>query len=84
MVAAVTLAQSAVKADPRLIVPLDLPSVAEAREMVAALGDSISFYKVGLELFAGGDGMTLAQELKAAGKQARKGQPARCINTIRM
>ena len=69
MVAAVTLAQSAVKADPRLIVPLDLPSVAEAREMVAALGDSISFYKVGLELFAGGDGMTLAQELKAAGKQ---------------
>ena len=69
MVAAVTLAQSAVKADPRLIVPLDLPSVAEAREMVAALGDSISFYKVGLELVAGGDGMTLAQELKAAGKQ---------------
>ena len=69
MVAAATLAQSAVKADPRLIVPLDLPSVAEAREMVAALGDSISFYKVGLELFAGGEGMTLARELKAAGKQ---------------
>lgn len=69
MVAAATLAQSAVNADPRLIVPLDLPSVAEAREMVAALGESISFYKVGLELFAGGEGMTLARELKAAGKQ---------------
>ena len=69
MVAAATLAQSAVKADPRLIVPLDLPTVAEAREMVAVLGDSISFYKVGLELFAGGEGMTLASELKAAGKQ---------------
>ncbi|WP_397420198.1 orotidine-5'-phosphate decarboxylase [Phenylobacterium sp.] len=69
MVAAATLAQSAVKADPRLIVPLDLPTVAEAREMVAALGDSISFYKVGLELFAGGEGMALAGELKAAGKQ---------------
>ena len=69
MVADATLAQSAVKADPRLIVPLDLPTVAEAREMVAVLGDSISFYKVGLELFAGGDGMTLARELKAAGKQ---------------
>jgi orotidine-5'-phosphate decarboxylase len=68
MVAAATLAQSPVKADPRLIVPLDLPSVEEAREMVAALGDSISFYKVGLELFAGGEGMTLARELKAAGK----------------
>ena len=69
MVAAATLAQSAVKADPRLIVPLDLPTVAEAREMVALLGDSISFYKVGLELFAGGEGMALAGELKAAGKQ---------------
>ena len=69
MVAAAKLAQSAVKADPRLIVPLDLPTVAEAREMVAVLGDSISFYKVGLELFAGGEGMALAGELKAAGKQ---------------
>lgn len=69
MVAAAALAQSAVKADPRLIVPLDLPTVAEARAMVAALGESISFYKVGLELFAGGEGMTLARELKAAGKQ---------------
>ena len=69
MVAAATLAQVPVTADPRLIVPLDLPSVAEARQMVAALGDAISFYKVGLELFAGGEGMTLARELKAAGKQ---------------
>ena len=69
MVAAASLAQAPVKADARLIVPLDLPSVAEARQMVAALGDSVSFYKVGLELFAGGEGMTLARELKAAGKQ---------------
>ena len=69
MVAAATLAQAAVKADPRLIVPLDLPSADEARGMVEALGDSISFYKVGLELFAGGEGMTLARELKATGKQ---------------
>ena len=68
MVAAATLALSSVKADPRLIVPLDLPSVAEARAMVEMLGDSVSFYKVGLELFAS-DGMTLARELKAAGKQ---------------
>ena len=69
MVAAATLAQSAVKADPRLIVPLDVPSVDEARSLVAALGDSVRFYKVGLELFAGGEGMTLARDLKAAGKQ---------------
>ena len=56
-------------ADPRLIVPLDLPSAGEARTMVDAIGDAVSFYKVGLELFAGGEGMVLARELKAAGKQ---------------
>jgi len=58
-----------ITADPRLIVPLDLPTGAEARAMVEALGESVSFYKVGLELFATGDGMALARELKAAGKQ---------------
>ena len=68
MVAA-ALAPAAIKADPRLIVPLDLPTVDEARGMVQALGDAESFYKVGLELFASGEGMTLARELKAAGKQ---------------
>jgi orotidine-5'-phosphate decarboxylase len=54
-------------ADPRLIVPLDLPSAAQARAMVATLGDAVSFYKVGLELLAA-DGMGLARELKAEGK----------------
>lgn len=55
-------------ADPRLIVPLDVPTTDEARRMVETLGDSVSFYKVGLELFAT-DGMVLARELKAQGKQ---------------
>lgn len=55
--------------DPRLIVPLDLPTVAEASAMVEALGDAVSFYKIGLELFATGGGMDLARDLKAAGKQ---------------
>lgn len=67
--AAAALAEPSVKADPRLIVALDVPSVAEARAMVAGLGDAVSFYKVGLELFATGEGMTLARELKTAGKQ---------------
>ena len=62
------LADAPVKADRRLIVPLDVPTVAEARAMVAALGDAVCFYKVGLELFAT-DGMALARELKAGGKQ---------------
>ena len=56
-------------ADPRLIVPLDVPSVAEARETVARIGEPVSFYKVGLELFATGEGMGLAAELKRQGKQ---------------
>jgi orotidine-5'-phosphate decarboxylase len=59
----------AVRADPRLIVPLDVPTVQEARALVAAIGEAASFYKVGLELFATGGGMDLARELKAAGKQ---------------
>ena len=55
-------------ADPRLILPLDLPSTAEARQMVETLGDAVSFYKIGLELLAT-DGMALARELKDEGKQ---------------
>ena len=61
--------EAPVRADPRLIVPLDVPTVAEARALVEQLGESVSFYKVGLELFATGGGMTLAQELRAKGKQ---------------
>ena len=67
--ATAVLAHPAITADPRLIVPLDFPSADEARAAVAALGDAVSFYKVGLELFAGGEGMALARELKAGGKQ---------------
>ena len=66
--AAAAPAQAQIAADPRLIVPLDLPTAGEARAMVEALGDAVSFYKVGLELFAS-DGMGLARELKAQGKQ---------------
>lgn len=54
-------------ADPRLIVPLDLPTVDDARAMVERLGDAVSFYKIGLELLAS-DGMALAHQLKASGK----------------
>jgi orotidine-5'-phosphate decarboxylase len=57
----------ATRADPRLIVPLDLPSRADAEAMVDRLGDSISFYKIGLQLLAAG-GMDLARELKRGGR----------------
>ncbi len=60
--------QTAMTADPRLIVALDLPTTAEARAMADGVGDAVSFYKIGLQLFAG-DGMALARELKGQGKQ---------------
>jgi len=52
----------------RLIVALDVPAVSEAEAMVARLGDSVSFYKIGLQLtFAGG--LPLAERLGRSGKQ---------------
>ena len=58
-------------ADPRLIVALDVPSVADARTASDALGDAVSFYKIGHQLcYAAGreNGLLLAQELADAGK----------------
>ena len=55
-------------ADPRLIVALDLPTVAQAKALTNQIGDAVSFYKIGLQLFASG-GMNLASELKASGNQ---------------
>jgi orotidine-5'-phosphate decarboxylase len=52
----------------RLIVALDVSSVAAAEAMVARLGDAVSFYKVGYQLaFAGG--LAFAETLIRANKQ---------------
>jgi orotidine-5'-phosphate decarboxylase len=52
----------------RLIVALDMSSVEAAQAMVARLGDTVSFYKIGYQLaFAGG--ITFAKTLTGAGKQ---------------
>jgi orotidine-5'-phosphate decarboxylase len=52
----------------RLIVALDLPSVAAAEAMVARLGEQVVFYKIGYQLvFAGA--LPFAAGLIAAGKQ---------------
>jgi orotidine-5'-phosphate decarboxylase len=53
--------------DPRLILPLDLPTRAEAEAMIERLGDAIVFFKIGLQLLAS-DGMALAGDLKQAGR----------------
>jgi orotidine-5'-phosphate decarboxylase len=59
-----------VKLDPRerLIVALDVSSIAEAEALVARLGETVSFYKIGYQLaFAGG--IDFARVLAGAGKR---------------
>jgi orotidine-5'-phosphate decarboxylase len=52
----------------KLIVALDLPSYDEARALVDHVGDTVSFYKIGLELLFS-EGIDLARELKMEGKR---------------
>jgi orotidine-5'-phosphate decarboxylase len=59
-----------VKIDPRerLIVALDLPSVADAERLTWQLGDAVAFYKIGYQLgYAGG--LDFASDLIASGKK---------------
>ncbi len=65
---AVGVAARPVKADPRLIVALDLASRAEAEDLVERLGDAVAFYKIGLQLLAMG-GAETALSLKRAGRK---------------
>ena len=57
-----------IEARDRLIVPLDLPGVAEAEAMVERLGDSVTFYKIGYQLAYAG-GLPLIGRLAGAGKK---------------
>ena len=52
----------------RLIVPLDLPSVELAEAMIARLGDSVTFYKIGYQLAYAG-GLPLVRKLVDSGKK---------------
>jgi orotidine-5'-phosphate decarboxylase len=52
----------------RLIVALDLPEVAAAEAMVARLGDSVTFYKIGYQLAYAG-GLAMVGKLTDAGKK---------------
>jgi orotidine-5'-phosphate decarboxylase len=49
-----------------LIIALDVATAAEGRDIVRSLGDSVRFYKVGLELYAAA-GMEFVRELKSDG-----------------
>ena len=52
-----------------LIVALDLGSRDEAERLVERLGDTVDFYKIGYQLFYGGDGLALGRTLIASGKR---------------
>lgn len=49
--------------DDRLIVALDVPNALQGLQLAEKLGDTVSFYKIGLGMLTGG-GLALANELK--------------------
>ncbi len=49
--------------DDRLIVALDVPNALAGLELAGKLGDTVTFYKIGLGMLTGG-GLALANELK--------------------
>jgi orotidine-5'-phosphate decarboxylase len=53
----------------RLIMALDVSSIAEAQALVEELGDAVVFYKVGMELFMSGDYFAFIEWLKARDKK---------------
>jgi len=61
--------QPGIRRQDRLIVALDLPHPDEARKFVSTLGDSVGFYKVGLELFMAGGYFELVSWLIDSGKK---------------
>lgn len=52
----------------RLIVALDVPDAAEAQRLVDELGDSVVFYKIGMQLYFA-EGNDFVRDLKARGKK---------------
>jgi len=63
------LPKTEIPARERLIFALDVPDLDAARNLVAALGDSVQFYKLGLEMFLSGHYFQLLEELKGRGKR---------------
>lgn len=53
----------------RLMFAMDVPGPAEARKLAEQLGDSVQFYKLGLELFMGGGYWELVDWMVGRGKK---------------
>lgn len=62
-------ARTEIPARDRLVFALDVPDLAQAIAWMDRLGDSVSFYKIGLELLSGGEYFTALDELAKRGKK---------------
>ena len=60
--------KTSIPARERLIFALDVPDPDQARRLISTLGDSVVFYKLGLEFFLSGHYFELAAELRGQGK----------------
>lgn len=63
------ISQKPIPVAERLIVALDVPDIPAAKTLVNVLGDSVCFYKIGLELFMSGDYFELIDWLHTQGKR---------------
>lgn len=63
------ISNKAIPVRERLIMALDVSSIAEAQALVEELGDAVIFYKVGMELFMSGDYFGFIEWLKARDKK---------------
>jgi orotidine-5'-phosphate decarboxylase len=64
-----TSANTHIPSRERLIFALDVPNLEEAQALISRLGDSVEFYKLGLEVFLSGHYFELLAELKGKGKK---------------
>lgn len=62
-------ARSRIAVRERLIFALDVADVNDARKLIETLGDSVAFYKLGLEMFLSGHYFELVEELQNQGKK---------------
>jgi orotidine-5'-phosphate decarboxylase len=63
------MTRAVIPARERLIFAMDVPTADKARELADRLGDSVSFYKLGLELFMSGEAFGLLDALAGRGKK---------------
>ena len=63
------MTRAVIPARERLIFAMDVPTVDAARALAQRLGESVSFYKLGLELFMSGGAFPLLDDLAGRGKK---------------